>query len=78
MRLSIYIEDDYAQLNGYKISKDIAFEIKDLERQLAEAREDKKKIMRWMKKYLDRPNGYRSIGFSDLYEMYGQLKEKGE
>ena len=44
MRLSIYIEDDYAQLNGYKISKDIAFEIKDLERQLAEAREENKKL----------------------------------
>ncbi len=62
-------------------------EIKDLERQLAEARQEKKKIMRWMKKYLDQPNGYKFIGYSDLDEMYyklvdedirKQLKEKGE
>jgi hypothetical protein len=62
----------------------------DLERQLKEAKKEKKKIMRWMKKYLDQPNGYRCIGYSDLYEMYyklvkqdinedirKQLKEKG-
>ena len=62
-------------------------EIKDLEHQLAEARQEKKKIMRWMKKYLDQPNGYKFIGYSDLDEMYyklvdedirKQLKEKGE
>ena len=31
-----------------------------------------------MSEYLDQPSGCRSIGFSDLYEMYEKLKEKGE
>jgi len=58
----------------------------DQERQLEEARKEKKRIMRWMKKYLDQPNGYKFIGYSDLDEMYykllnedieKQLKEQG-
>ena len=64
--------------NRHKYPYEAQQEINDLERQLAEARKEKKKIMRWMKKYLDQPNGWRFIGFYDLYEMYEQLKEKGD
>lgn len=56
----------------------LALKCEDLELQLEEARKEKKRIMRWMKKYLNQPNGYKFIGYSDLYEMYEQLKEKGD
>ena len=40
MILSIYIDDYHARINGYEVSRDIAFEIKALEKQLAEARKE--------------------------------------
>jgi hypothetical protein len=58
-----------------KINKEIE-DIQSLERKLEEAREEKKKIMRWMKKYLNLPDGHKCIGHSDLYEMYHKLKEQ--
>jgi hypothetical protein len=62
---------------GYSAGvEDERYNTKDLERQLAEVREEKKKVLRWMKKYLNLPDGHKCIGHSDLYEMYHKLKEQ--
>ena len=56
-------EDDYRKLRGRSDEQ-----IDRKNKELAEVKE-------WLEGYLDMPDGYRAIGFSDIQKMYNELKD---